>query len=148
MARYRSIITFVLMLLTVFVINCTSVAAATKAPTYSPDQIEQIQRTASDVKALRSRMQELATLIQNRKWNDVKSFIHGPYGELRAKMLGLSRSLLPDADKQAREAAKAVFGHLVRIDQAADEGNYPLAIRNYSEAIKDFDAFFQLLPNA
>lgn len=148
MTRFRSIVAFMLMLLTVFVVNCSSVAAATISKTYTAEQIEQIQHTVSEVQALRDRMQELATLIQNRKWNDVKSFIHGPYGELRALMLRAGRELLPDADKQAKEAAKAVFGHLVRIDQAADEGNYQLAIRNYSEALKDFDAFFQLIPNA
>jgi len=93
-------------------------------------------------------MPELATRIENRNWSDVESFIHGPLGDLRVTMSTMARELLPDAQSAAVEKSRDVFGHLVKIDQAAREGSYEAAIRNYAEALKDFDAFVALAPKA
>lgn len=147
MARHRSILGLILAFFAVFVVSCTNPTVA-KTPTYTPVKLEQIQTYANQVVAARDRMQELATLIENRDWNNVESFIHGPLGELRLNMSTLSRQLLPDAQKPALETARNVFGHLVRIDEYAQEGNYQQAIRNYAEALKDFDAFLDMVPKA
>ncbi|MEB3336907.1 MAG: photosystem II protein PsbQ [Leptolyngbyaceae bacterium] len=149
MTRYRSTLTLILVLITVFVVSFASPTFAAKAPTtYTPEQISQIQNAGSDVQAFRDRMPELANFIENREWMEVRSLIHGPFGELRTKMSRLARTLLPDAQKVALEASKNVFGHLEEIDEAAGDRDYRQAIRNYSEALKDFDTFFKALPNA
>lgn len=147
MARYRSILGLILALVTVCVVSCSS-PTTTKTAAYTTTQLEQIQGYADGLTAVRDRLPELATLIQNRKWNDVGSFIHGPLGELRIQMSTLSRSLLPDAQSTALETAKNVFGHLNQLDQAAKDESYERAIRQYAEALKDFDAFLQLVPQA
>jgi glucose-6-phosphate isomerase len=62
-------------------------------------------------------------------------------------MSRLARSLEPKAQKPALNAAKEVFEHLNAIDQAAQAGDETKALSNYSQALQDFDAFFQLIPS-
>jgi photosystem II protein PsbQ len=147
MRHYRSILALALAFVTAFLVSCSS-PTSTKTLTYSPTQLEQIQSYSSGITNLRGRMPELATLIENREWINVRNFIHGPLGELRVRMGNLARNLLPDAQDQARQSAQDIFTHLEEIDEAAQNGDYRQAIRNYAEAIKDFDAFFQLVPQS
>jgi photosystem II protein PsbQ len=144
MSFFRPILSLLLAFVAVFIVSCSD--GQVKAPTYTPDQIVKIEAAKANVTALRDRFPELATLIEERNWNDVKSFIHGPLGEIRSRMSGLSRQLLPEAQDKALAASKEMFLHLNKIDQAADLNDYTLAIRNYAEAVKDFNTFSSFLP--
>lgn len=147
MSRFRSLISVVLVLFTVFLVSCSS--PTPKAFVYTPEQTAAIQRYSNDIQSSRDLMlSKLAVLIQDQNWVDVGSFIHGPLGELRTRMTNLSRNLAPDLQPQAREAAKDVFEHLNRIDEAATEKNFAKAATNYREAVKDINAFLELLPGA
>ena len=142
---YRSLLAVMLTLVMTLLVSCSS-PTVTKPPTYTPDKIAQIQKYASTVTDLRETMPTLATSIQNRNWTEVGSFIHGPLGELRQKMSYLTRELLPQDQKAAREATQDLFTRLETIDLATQSGNYQKAVDNYRLAIKDFDAFLQLIP--
>ncbi len=145
MSLFRPLISLLLAFVAVFIVSCSDGSQA-KVPTYSPTQLAEIQATNKNVMALRDRLPELATLIEARDWNNVKSFIHGPLGEIRTRMSGLSRELLPGTKEQALSISKEIFVHLNNIDAAAGSLDYPLAIRNYGEALKDFSAFAELIP--
>lgn len=147
MTRYRSILASILALVMVFVVSCASPQASVP-PVYSPSQLELIQEYKAEILQLRDRMSELQNLIVNREWINVGTFIHGPLGELRREMSYLTRNLDPKQQKQARELSKEVFTHFEAIDAAAAEANYPVAVENYGEAVKDLDAFLNLVPNA
>jgi photosystem II protein PsbQ len=147
MRRYRSVLTLILAAITVLLVSCGSPSEKVKGPLYTTAQLEQIQRSVEDVQQLRDRMLELPPLIQQQQWTEVESFIHGPLGELRAKMSRLARTLAPDAQTTALTSAKEVFGHLILIDEAAQARNTNKALLNYNEALKDFDAFFQSVPS-
>jgi len=142
---YRSLLAVMLTLVMTLLASCSS-PTVTKPPTYTPDKIAQIQKYASTVTALRETMPNLATSIQNRDWTEVGSFIHGPFGELRQKMSYITRELLPQEQKAAKEAAQDLFTRLENIDLATEKGNYQKAVDNYRLAIKDFDAFLELIP--
>lgn len=145
MTKYRSLISLLLAFVATLLVSCSS-PAEIKPPTYSSEQISQIQGYAAEISALRDRLPELQKLIQKEDWIYVRNFIHGPLGELRFKLTALSRNLLPDAQPEANSLSKEVFDHLVDIDRAAQDSNYKLAVRNYAEALKDLDAFLKLLP--
>ncbi len=147
MTPYRSILSFLLAIVAVFVVSCSAPTAA-KPPSYTVAQIEIFQRSLNDLQQLRDRMGELPSLIQKRDWVNVGSLIHGPLGELRQKMLYLTTNLRSSEQKAAREAAREVFGHIEKIDFAAQTGNYDLAVQNYREAMKDFEAFLAKIPQA
>lgn len=147
MSLFRPLISILLVFISVLVVSCGDGSQA-KAPTYSAAQLAQIQTTSKNVKALSDRLPELATLIQERDWNNVKSFIHGPLGDIRTRMSGLSRELLPGTKEQALAISKEIFVHLNKIDEAASNNDYKVAIRNYGEALKDLASFEKLIPQA
>jgi photosystem II protein PsbQ len=147
MSRYRSILAGILALITVFVVSCGG-PQASEPPLYSQIQLERIQEYKADIQSFRDRMSELESLIQERDWIDVGNFIHGPLGDLRRDMGFVARNLDPQDAKAARNKAKELFVHLETIDRAATEANYSLALNNYAEALADFDAFLNQLPNS
>ncbi len=147
MTKHRSILSIVLALVAMLLISCGSPTSA-KVPTYTPEQVAEIQSYAKDVSVMGDRLPELQALIEKEDWTFVRNFIHGPLGELRVKMSAVTRDLLPNAQKPSRQAAKEFFDALVTIDRAAGESNSELATRKYSEAVKAFDAFFRLIPQA
>ncbi|WNN91766.1 photosystem II protein PsbQ [Gloeocapsopsis dulcis] len=147
MARYRSILSLILVIVTTFLVSCSSPSVAKAPPTYTAAQVEQIQQYVPDIVTLRDRLDnELITLIKRRDWIDVSNFIHGPGGEMRLKMTYVARNLLPQDQSQAREATRSLFDHLVKIEQAAEAADYQKATLNSREALADIDSFLQLIP--
>jgi photosystem II protein PsbQ len=147
MSLFRPLISILLVFISVFVVSCGDGSQA-KAPTYSPAQLAQIQTTTKNVTALTDRLPELAAMIEKRDWNNVKSFIHGPLGDIRILMSALSKELLPGTKEKALATSKEIFVHFNKIDEAAGNNDYPGAIRNYGEAMKDITTLFSLTPKA
>jgi photosystem II protein PsbQ len=147
MSLFRPLISILLVFISIFVVSCGDGSQA-KAPTYSPTQLAQIQITTKNVTALTDRLPELSAMIQKRDWNNVKSFIHGPLGDIRILMSALSKQLLPGTKEKALATSKEIFVHFNKIDEAAGNNDYPGAIRNYGEAIKDITTLFSLTPKA
>lgn len=145
MARFRPLISLVLVLFSVLLVSCSS--PAPKAFVYTPEQMAAIERYATDIQDMRGQMlSKLSVMIQDKDWVDIGTFIHGPLGEMRTKMSNLTRNLDPKLQAESQDVAKEVFGHLVSIDEAASERNFEKAAFNYREALKDIDAFLQLAP--
>lgn len=146
MRFHRAVLSLFLVAIAVFLVSCSNPTPVAKGPIYTTEQLEQIQRLAADVAELRDRLLELPELIQAQQWTDVKTFIHGPLGELRIQMSRLARNLEPKTQPAAQAAARNVFGHLNLIDEAADARDTQKAFLNYDEALKDFDSFLRYLP--
>ena len=147
MSLFRPLISILLVFISVFVVSCGDGSQA-KAPTYSAAQLAQIQTTTKNVTALTDRLPELSAMIQKRDWNNDKSFIHGPLGDIRILMSALSKELLPGTKEKALATSKEIFVHFNKIDEAAGNNDYPGAIRNYGEAMKDITTLFSLTPKA
>lgn len=146
MMRYRSILSLILVVLVTLLVSCSSPTTAKVPPTYTPAQVQQIQQYVPDLLALRDRMKTIPSLVQRKDWIDVSNFVHGPLGEMRLTMTYISRNLLPQDQKKARELVRDFFDNLVRIDQAAQLSNARNVTLNYREALADVDGFIRLLP--
>ena len=147
MASLRSILSVILVLVATLLVSCSNPSA--KIPTtYSPEKIAQLQVYAVPVEAAKEQMSELQQFIEEENWIDTRNFIHGPLGELRRSMSNLSSSLLKKDQKKATELAKEIFGHFERLDAAAKDRNSTLVEIQYREALKDFDAYLDLIPKA
>ena len=146
MARYRSILSLILVIVATFLVSCGSPTVAKVPPTYTAAQVEQIQQYVPDIVALRDRMSEIPTFIKRSDWINVSNLIHGPIAELRLKMTYVTRNLLPNDQQTAREATRALFDHLVKIEEAAQEGNAQQVVLNYREAVADINTFLQVVP--
>lgn len=145
MARYRTILSLIIVIVATFLVGCGS--PTVKIPqTYTVAQVEQIQQYIPDIVTLRDRMRELPTMIKRRDWVDVSNFIHGPLGELRLQMTYVTRNLLPKDQETARQATRDLFDDLVRIEQAAEKGNSQVAVQNYQTALADINKFLELIP--
>jgi photosystem II protein PsbQ len=146
MARQRSIISLLLVLVATFLVSCGSPTTAVAPPTYTTAQLEKIQVHSPEIQAVRDRAGELKTLIQKGDWINVGNFIHGPITEARLSITYITPNLLPKEQSAARQINKDLLSHLVKIDQAASAGNTQLALSNYQAAFADIDKFIQLLP--
>ncbi len=145
MIKKRSILACLMALLMTFMTSCGEPAPP---PTYSNADLQKIDQYKVGLVELRDRMEEdLETLIQKENWIDVGTFIHGPLGDLRYKTNYLTQSLLLPKDKEpVLDAADDLFMELEELDTAASEGNYKEAVKNYAEAVRDFDAYLDLIP--
>lgn len=147
MARYRSLLSLILVIVATFLVSCGSPTVTTAPQTYTVAQIQQIQRYVPEIVALRDRTsRELQRSIQRRDWINVSNFIHGPLGELRLEMINVSRKLLPKDQERASQLTRDFFDNLVKIDQAAKDGQSERVTLNYREALADLDNFLQLIP--
>ena len=146
MARHRSILSLILVIVATFLISCGSPSVAKTPQTYTTAQLEQIQQYLPDIVSLRNRMSEVPIMIQKRDWIGVSNFIHGPLGELRLKMTYVARNLLPKDQESARQSTRQLFDDLVKIEEAAQESNTQGAVRSYEAALADINKFLQLVP--
>lgn len=147
MRRLRSILSVLLACVTVFLVSCSS-ATEVKPPTYTSAKLEVIEKYTSEIEGMRDRLPELAKLIQDENWTFTKNFIHGPLGELRAKMSLVERNLLPKDQPKAKETGKQVIEDLISIDAGAEAQDYKATIRSYAALQKDINAFLELSPKA
>lgn len=145
--RYQTILSLLLVVVAVFLVSCGSPKPVAKGPTYTTAQLQEIQKYADDVQEMRDRLLGIPPLVQQERWVDVQSYIHGPLGEMRSRMSRLARSLEPKLQKSALSTANDVFEHLNLIDEATQTRDNRKALLNYNEALKDFDAFLQYLPS-
>lgn len=146
MARYRSLLGLLFAAIAVFMVGCGGAKVA-QPTTYTADQIAQIEVYATPVTELRDRFPELEDSIQNKDWVDIRSFIHGPMGELRVTLGRLAVRLLPQDAKQAKALADDLANRLERLDAAAEAYDQIESASQYRKALDDFDAFLSLIPS-
>ncbi|NEP19437.1 MAG: photosystem II protein PsbQ [Leptolyngbya sp. SIO4C1] len=145
MKWYRSVVSVLLAAIATFLVSCSSGSNVT-APTYSPDQLSQIEIYAGRIAASQQRLPELVRYIERKDWNNVDNFIHGPLGELRARMVRMANLLLPDDKKQATALAEEVGTHLEGISLAAQDYDFSRAANEYSEFERDLTALLNIVP--
>jgi photosystem II protein PsbQ len=146
MKKFRTLLSLVLVLVTTLLVSCASPNQARIPTVYTPEKIAQLQIFAEPIKDAREQIKTLKELIETENWVDTRTFIHGPLGELRQTMSILARKLLPKDQKLAQQIAQNLFFHFERLDAAAKARNSSLAETQYVEAVKDFDAFLDLIP--
>lgn len=146
MLKKRSILSLFLALVATVLVSCGGANENTPPPTYSNEQIEQIQRALTPVKQARKRLTELENSLNQKQWSDASSLLHGPLGGLRREMSYVTRNLLPQDQEKAQDYAKALFKDLEKVDAAVDSEVTSRALQNYDRALDDFDNYLSLIP--
>lgn len=145
MGRFRPLLGILLAVVASCLVACGGPAA--KIPTtYTPELLQQVELYTPAVAELRDRFPELQGYIQQKDWVNVQSFIHGPMGEMRARINRLAGTLLTKDKPQAQSLAKEIYTHLERLDEAAASNQQVIAGQEYRNALDDFDAFLSLVP--
>jgi len=143
---FRSFLSIVLVAVTTLLVSCSSPTTAKIPTTYTPEKIESLQIQLAPIQTVRERMSELGNLIEDENWTGVRGLVRGPFGFLRQDMRYLSEKLLNKDQKKAQELANELFNDIVQIDSAAKERNYNVASAKFNEAIRNFDAFLDIIP--
>jgi hypothetical protein len=60
----------------------------------------------------------------------------------------VTRNLLPEDQKKARDYAKRLFQDLEEVDSAVEKEAYSQVLQSYDRALNDFDQYLDLLPEA
>jgi photosystem II protein PsbQ len=147
MLRLRSVLSLLLVVVTTFLVSCSSPSAVKIPDTYTPDRISQIQIFAVPVSEARAGMDTLGEFVKSQNWVDTRTYIHGPFGFLRRDLTYLANTLLPSDKAAAKELIDEIFAHLERLDVAAKDNNVAASTNEYRNALADFDAFLKLVPS-
>jgi len=148
MLSKRAILSLLFAMVAIVLVSCAGGNGNTPPPTYSSEQIEQIERAATPVRRARKRLTELETMVKQERWSDASGLLHGPLGGLRREMSYATRNLLPKDKKQAQDYAKRLFQDLEKVDAAVSNEAYSQALKSYDRALTDFDQYLDLLPEA
>lgn len=148
MLNKRSILSLLFAMVAIVLVSCGGSNGNTPPPTYSSEQIEQIERAATPVRQARKRLTDLEAMVKQERWSDASSLLHGPLGGLRREMSYVTRNLLPEDKKQARDYAKRLFQDLEKVDSAVSNEAYSQVLQSYDRALTDFDQYLDLLPEA
>ena len=78
----------------------------------------------SQVTKLQSQVETLQEYVDGREWLEIRSFIHGPMGQVRRQLFVISQKLPKDMQASLEDEIQAVSANLNVMDEAAE---------NYSE---------------
>ncbi|ELR99628.1 photosystem II protein PsbQ [Gloeocapsa sp. PCC 73106] len=148
MLNLRPIFALILVVVTTFLVSCSSGQVSAPPPTYTLEKLESIQKFVSPIESSRQYLSKLQALIDSENWVDARTLIHGPLGQLRRDMSYLSRELLPQDQAQATQLIKDLFNDLEGLDAQAKARNYSFAVQKYNDAVRDFDSFLKLIPKS
>ncbi|MEL7085926.1 MAG: hypothetical protein AAF268_01345 [Cyanobacteria bacterium P01_A01_bin.3] len=78
----------------------------------------------SQVTKLQSQVETLQEYVEGREWLEIRSFIHGPMGQVRRQLFFISQKLPKSMQASLEDEIEAVSANLNVMDEAAE---------NYSE---------------
>ena len=100
--------------------------------------------SAGKLKVLSDRFDRLEKYVYAEKWNDVITYIHGPFGEIRRELRTIASQLDKTQKETANDLANNLFKSFVKLDIAANEKNAIAAEKVFKNALQDFEAIVKL----
>ncbi|NJK34584.1 MAG: photosystem II protein PsbQ [Oscillatoriales cyanobacterium SM2_2_1] len=97
------------------------------------------------VQVLRDRLEMLQTFVDQENWTTIRTYIHGPLGEVRRDVGYITRSLDAKQRKTAKEITSRLFADLVKLDFAARDRNLIETRETYNATREDFDHLLSLV---
>lgn len=104
------------------------------------------QTSSPALQSLTDRIELLKTYVDRSNWTTIKTFIHGPLGEIRAD-IGRAINKLPSKQQAAAKTlAKDLFADLFKLDVAATDRDFDRTEAAYNQVRQDFNDLLALLP--
>ena len=105
-----------------------------------------VRRQAAAFMEAKSRLPELARLVNEDNWTFTRNLIHGPMQEVGREMLYINQSMERSDRKQADKLAKSLKSALADLDEAARSQD-PLRMQKaYISVAAGFGAYSNLIP--
>jgi photosystem II protein PsbQ len=102
---------------------------------------------AARLQQVSQRLEILKGYVDQQNWVTIRTYIHGPLGEIRRDIAYLSMGLRGTAKQQSQKIGKTIAADLVQLDFAAKDFNPEQTQTAYKRVKADFDQLLQLLPN-
>ena len=148
MLRFRPLLSLLLAFAAALLVSCGGPGTVSAPPTYTSEQLQQIQRYLPEIQSAYQRLPALNTAIQNKNWQEIRSTIRGPFGSMIQDLKYVTGHLLPDDKKAANEVSRNIFKDFIDIDRAAVDNNVESALTSFDSAVRDIEKFITQLPEA
>lgn len=93
---------------------------------------------------LSDRFDKLEKFVYTQNWNDVGTYIHGPFGEIRRELRMIAGQLSKAQKVKANDLADNLFKNFVKLDIAAKDKDAIAAESAFKNALKDFESIVDL----
>ncbi len=93
----------------------------------------------SQVIKLQSQVETLQEYVDGREWLEIRSFIHGPMGQVRRQLFFISQKLPKDKQASLEDEIEAVSANLNVIDEAAENYSENRLVKAQAELVQAVD---------
>lgn len=104
----------------------------------------QVAASAETLQVLSDRFDRLEKFVYTSNWNDVITYIHGPFGEIRRELRSIASQLGKTEKDKANDLANELFKNFVKLDNAAKDKNAIAAETAFKEALQNFESIIEL----
>lgn len=101
--------------------------------------------SVAKLQVLSDRFDRLEKFVYAQKWNDVITYIHGPFGEIRRELRLIAGQLSKTQKETANDLANNLFKNFVQMDNAAKDKDAIAAERAFKNALQDFESIIDLV---
>jgi photosystem II protein PsbQ len=103
---------------------------------------------AARISKLSDRLEVLQKYVDSNNWNNIRTYIHGPLGEVRRDIAYLAQGLQGTAKQSAKALGKAIADDLVKLDFAAKNTDAAAVQSAFLQVTQHFDQLLALLPQS
>jgi photosystem II protein PsbQ len=100
------------------------------------------------ISKLSDRLEVLQKYVDSNNWNNIRTYIHGPLGEVRRDIAYLAQGLQGTAKQSAKALGKAIADDLVKLDFAAKNTDAAAVQSAFLQVTQHFDQLLALLPQS
>ncbi len=97
------------------------------------------------LQVLSDRFDRLEKYIYAQKWVDVRTYIHGPFGEIRRELRMIAGKLDKTKKETSNILADDLFKNFIKLDVAAKDKDAIAAEAAFKNALKDFEGIVELV---
>jgi photosystem II protein PsbQ len=101
--------------------------------------------SAAKLQVLSDRFNRLEKFVYAQKWNDVITYIHGPFGEIRRELRLIAGQLSKTQKEAANDLANNLFKNFVQLDNAAKDKDAIAAENAFKKSLQDFESIVNLV---
>ena len=111
----------------------------------SGSRADALASSVTKLQVLSDRFDRLEKFVYAQKWNDVITYIHGPFGEIRRELRLIAGQLSKTQKEAANDLANNLFKNFVILDNAAKDKDAIAAENAFKNALQDFESIVDLV---
>ncbi|MGF1601297.1 MAG: photosystem II protein PsbQ [Thermosynechococcaceae cyanobacterium] len=144
MKFYRSILISIVVLVTWFTLSLRLPEVAALERSQLGTDFSQTQQYAMRLMPLQVRFLELESLVKDKNWSEVQSFLRGPLGDLEVRLRFLENSFSLSQRGEASKRIDNLSEYLAQLDSSAVVGNQQQSLEKFYALVTEFNEVLSL----